>query len=85
VETALTGRAAAGQATVNQKLAREVGRSVSAERGEQLPHGPLGFGWRFSGEERIGDHRGGAAQATLYDRLPTAPAQPAAAPKYLQP
>ena len=61
------------------------GRSVSAERGEQLPHGPLGFGWRFTGEERNGDQWGGAAQAALYDRLPTAPAQQAAAPKYLQP
>ena len=54
------------------------GRSVSTERGEQLPHGPLGFGWRFAGEERNDDQSGGAARAALYDRLPTAPAQQAA-------
>ena len=35
-------------------------------------------------EERNGDQWGGAAQEALYDRLPTAPAQPAAT-EYLQP
>jgi hypothetical protein len=41
------------------------GRSVSAERGEQLPHGPLGFGWRLAGEAQNGDQWGGADQAAL--------------------
>jgi hypothetical protein len=39
------------------------GRSVNAERGEQLPHGPFGFGWRFTGENKTATS--GAAQAAL--------------------
>jgi hypothetical protein len=39
------------------------GRSVSAECGERLPHGPFGFGWRFTGENKAATS--GAAQAAL--------------------
>jgi hypothetical protein len=54
------------------------GPSVSAERGEQLPHGPFGFGWRFTGENKTATNV--AAQAALVWPATRARAQPAATP-----